>query len=321
MTLLVLGAGVNGLTTSKVLLEAGYQVEVWAESMTPYTTSDVAAAIWYPYKAQPVERVRGWGLSTLKYFYSICEEKQLGVDIRSGRAAFCRRMGYPWWKDGARNFRLVDSKTFTEPYVTQFQAELPVIDMSVYLPFLFEEVKARGAEFCQRKVQSVDETRDFKVVINCTGLGAGALLGDGDVFPIRGQILEVESPNVGEWFTCSDYPEGVVYMIPRRNSIILGGVSEEGNASLEVDDTTTEQILKRIVHVSGFGFRDQDCKVHVGLRPGRKVVRLEHQRRGDQDWIHNYGHGGSGVTLSWGCAEEVLSLLSELMRDSSGKPS
>jgi D-amino-acid oxidase len=43
----------------------------------------------------------------------------------------------------------------------------------------------------------------------------------------------------------------------------------------------------------------------VGLRPARPEVRLER----DGDVIHCYGHGGAGVTLSWGCADEVLGLL------------
>ena len=46
----------------------------------------------------------------------------------------------------------------------------------------------------------------------------------------------------------------------------------------------------------------------VGLRPGRMEVRLEREEKNGKYLIHNYGHGGSGVTLSWGCADEVVEL-------------
>jgi len=54
--------------------------------------------------------------------------------------------------------------------------------------------------------------------------------------------------------------------------------------------------------------------VSVGLRPSRKEVRLEIESLSSGRWaIHNYGHGGAGVTLSWGCADEVTRIVSSKM--------
>ena len=51
----------------------------------------------------------------------------------------------------------------------------------------------------------------------------------------------------------------------------------------------------------------------VGLRPSRSEVRLESEKVDGTLIIHNYGHGGAGVTLSWGCADEVTRMLSSKM--------
>ncbi|CAG5059094.1 unnamed protein product [Parnassius apollo] len=49
----------------------------------------------------------------------------------------------------------------------------------------------------------------------------------------------------------------------------------------------------------------------IGLRPGRDAVRLDAEERDGKIYIHNYGHGGSGLTLFWGCGNNVLQLLEE----------
>ena len=57
--------------------------------------------------------------------------------------------------------------------------------------------------------------------------------------------------------------------------------------------------------------RSKVVGVSVGLRPSRKEVRLEVENITGRKVVHNYGHGGAGVTLSWGCADEVVRLLSQ----------
>ena len=65
MHLRVLGCGVSGLSSGIRLLEAGHSVELWARELPPHTTSDVAAAVWYPYRAFPQDRVNVWAKRTL----------------------------------------------------------------------------------------------------------------------------------------------------------------------------------------------------------------------------------------------------------------
>ncbi|HZN93159.1 MAG TPA: FAD-dependent oxidoreductase, partial [Myxococcales bacterium] len=69
---------------------------------------------------------------------------------------------------------------------------------------------------------------------------------------------------------------------------------------------TTAAILRRCADLEPAVASAQVLGIKVGLRPGRPAIRLEAERRGSLTIVHNYGHGGAGVTLCWGCAEAVV---------------
>src|SRR2546430_1586247 len=79
MNILVIGCGVSGLTTGLCLLDAGHTVSIWAKELPPHTTSNVAAAAWYPYKAYPADRVTRWGKKALQKFKELQADKDSGV--------------------------------------------------------------------------------------------------------------------------------------------------------------------------------------------------------------------------------------------------
>ncbi|RVE48652.1 hypothetical protein evm_006723 [Chilo suppressalis] len=56
-------------------------------------------------------------------------------------------------------------------------------------------------------------------------------------------------------------------------------------------------------------FHARTLKHWVGLRPGRHEIRLEAEEQRGKLIVHNYGHGGSGLTLFWGCADNVLDIV------------
>ena len=130
--------------------------------------------------------------------------------------------------------------------------------------------------------------------------------------PIRGQIVRVRNPGIKRFVLDEENPEGVTYIVPRSGDCILGGTAEEGEWGLQPDPETAAAILRRCTQLQP---RLKGVKVlehKVGLRPGRPEIRLEHED-GPIPRIHNYGHGGSGITLSWGCAEETLRLVQEAL--------
>ena len=98
--------------------------------------------------------------------------------------------------------------------------------------------------------------------------------------------------------------------MPRADDAILGGVAEEGREDLAPDDATSEGILARCARLEPRVLELERLEVKVGLRPGRPEVRLEAEVPAPGKLlVHDYGHGGAGVTLSWGCAEEVVALV------------
>ncbi len=118
---------------------------------------------------------------------------------------------------------------------------------------------------------------------------------------MRGQVVCVEQVGLDRWWLDA---AGPTYVVPRSHDIVVGGTDEEGDWSRTPSPESASAILQRACALVP-ELRDARVLRHkVGLRPVRPAVRLK--REGDV--IHCYGHGGSGVTLSWGVAEEVASL-------------
>jgi D-amino-acid oxidase len=310
MKALVLGSGIAGLTAAVRLREAGYETRVWAAAPWRETVSSVAAAIWYPYRAYPAEKVDAWGARAFEVFSGDAADQASGVRMREGRV---------FWTGSDREAGLtgIPSPVHALPasavpagYTRGATTSVPVIEMPVYLAWLERGLAAAGVRVEIRAVRSLDEAlAEAPLVVNCTGLGAAELVGDRSVHPIRGQVVRVENPGV-ERFTvdAGGHAEEITYVIPRSADIVLGGTATEGSWSTEPDQPTGRKILERCAALEPALRRARVLEYRVGLRPGRPAVRLEREDRRGGAVIHDYGHGGSGVTVCWGCADEVVRL-------------
>lgn len=310
MHVVVIGGGVVGLSSAIRLLEAGHTLELWARELTPHTTSDVAAAVWYPYRASPPERTLGWGQRTYEVLELLAGQPGTGVLLAQGRGLLRSRLEEdPWWSPCVRGFRRLRPEELAGGYVEGYAFAAPVADMPRYLPYLLARLRALGGTVQQRAVRSLEEAwAHAQCVVNCTGLGARELVGDTSLYPIRGEVLRVTRPKEQHFLLDEDETQGVAYVIPRSEDCILGGTAEEGRESLEPDPLQARGILERASRLLPPGTQVQVLEHRVGLRPGRPSVRLEAEHTGSGRLIHNYGHGGAGLTLSWGCAEEVVAL-------------
>jgi D-amino-acid oxidase len=296
----IIGAGVSGLTTGVVLAENGYHVEIFAAEAPGETTSAVAAAMWYPYDAAPADKVIPWALKSYEVFRHLTEVSDSGVSMIELRT-FCRgdHLAIPSW---ALNLGAWSAKK------SEFVMTVPLADTSIYLGYLQRRLTSAGGRITAgvrfKKAEDVD--RAFDVVINCAGIGAGTLVRDTDVEPHRGQVVVVEKLKLPGAVVCDDSP--LMYAIPRTNDCIFGGTNEISE-SLIPDPSTTAAILAECSVTLNIK-PPTVLATRVGLRPFRKSgVRVESDRTTDgRRLIHNYGHGGSGVTLSWGCAQTVLEL-------------
>jgi D-amino-acid oxidase len=310
-TALVLGSGVIGLTCAVVLAESGFHVTIWAREFPPHTTSDISAAVWYPYKCDPIELVREWGSHTLGELQRLSTRTdETGVRNVPGFKYFHRPMGPPWWAGLVPEFRLLGQAQVPATCRSGYFFKLPVADMSRYLPYLEKRFTEAGGHRERRHVQSLEEARGrASLVVNCTGLGARELVADKELYAIRGQILRVPKLSRDEIVMDDDHADGMIYVIPRLEDTILGGVAEEAVECLEPDDTTTAAIRRRCAHYFPELADSTRQIVKVGLRPGRASVRTQTERLPDgQTIVHCYGHGGSGLSLSWGSAQAVARL-------------
>lgn len=313
MDVIVVGCGVIGLTTAVRLHEAGLAVRVVTAALPHETTSSVAAALWYPYRAYPEDRVLSWGSRSYSVFEELARDPQTGVRMREGLEIWREPAPDPWWADAVLHpVRRCSGEELPPGYKDGHSFLAPVVEMPLYLNYLLDRFLTAGGEVEERSLRSLDEVSDGRVVVNCAGLGARDLVGDRSVAPIRGQVVRVRNPGLERFLLDEANPEGVTYVIPRSRDCILGGTAEEGVWETEPDPRTAEAILSRCTELEP-RLRGAEVLEHrVGLRPGRPEIRLESDsEQSGPPRVHNYGHGGSGITLSWGCAEDVLRLVLE----------
>jgi D-amino-acid oxidase len=307
----VVGCGVIGLTAAIRLREAGVDAGIVTAELPPGTTSSVAAAIWYPYKAYPEESVLSWGSRTFGVFEELSDTPESGVLMREGVEIWRERVPDPWWAGAVPHVRRCNEEELPPGYVDGHTFLAPIVEMPIYLTYLMDRFSAAGGSVQRRTLSSLHEV-DARVVVNCVGLGARDLVDDASMEPIRGQVVRVRNPGIERFILDEENPEGVTYIVPRSGDCILGGTAEEGDWDLEPDPGTAAAILRRCRRLEP-RLRDAEVLEHrVGLRPGRPEIRLELED-GPIPRIHNYGHGGSGITLSWGCAEETLRLVRETL--------
>jgi D-amino-acid oxidase len=303
----VVGAGVIGLTCAVRLVEAGHRVTVVTRDPPAETTSAVAAAIWYPYLALPRDRVTAWAAASYEVYARLAEtHPEAGVRMRTGREIFRAAQEDPWWASAVPSLGRMAPGTWPTPYVDGWTFTAPTIDMPVYLGWLQRRFEGAGGRVNRRAATDLDaEARGSDVVVVCAGLGARELLGDADLTPVRGQVVVLDNPGLDEFLIDDADPAAMTYVIPRLDTVVCGGTAEAGREDLAPDPAVADAILRRARELVP-AVADAPVRAHrVGLRPARSAVRLD--REGSI--VCCYGHGGAGVTLSWGCAEEVVRLV------------
>lgn len=307
---LVVGAGVIGLTTAVCLAEQGLPVRVRASEPPAETTSAVAGALTAgPIPLMPAESAASWHRTSLAEFGSLAEQAGTGVRIARGRMVLPEGAGVPDWAKSMAGFEPCASEEHAG-YPVAFWITSPLVDMPRYLEYLTERLTAAGGEVEIRPVHALDEVAgEHRLVVNCTGTGAYGLVGDQQVRPVRGQQVVADNPGLDEFFMDNGPGPVITSIMPHGTRLVLGGTIDRGDWNREPDPRQTEEILRRCSRVEPRLADVTVRSVEVGLRPGRSQVRLEEERIGDARVIHNYGHGGVGVSVSWGCALQVRHLV------------
>ncbi|QGK72031.1 FAD-dependent oxidoreductase [Allosaccharopolyspora coralli] len=309
--MLVVGAGVQGLTTATVLAESGVDVRVRTAEAPRDTTSSVAAAMWGPTFLQPTERVTGWTLDSHAAFTALADEQDTGVRIVGGRVAARIDLGdeIPDEARAVSDLAPCAPSDLPAGFVSGYRMSVPLIDMPGYLEYLVDRLVRAGGRLSLSPVSTLRAaTEDAPIVVNCTGVGAHELVGDPQVRPVRGQHVVVRNPGIEEYFMEVGPDDRWAGIFPHGERLILGGDAREHDWNRESDPVSTSGILRRCAAIDDRLAEPVVLDVMVGLRPGRPAVRLEIEDYEGARIVHNYGHGGGGVTLSWGCAHEAAAL-------------
>lgn len=332
----ILGGGVIGLTCAKCLA-SDFDVTVVAEKIGYESNSRKATAMWHVYLVPETDLVLRWSQETLEYLLDLYAHEPLaGIELVAGTEVF--RAGAPLipsWAHIPPGFSLLTTaeiEKFNEiedlyrqlqpslasrPVIWGYRLQAPATDMGIYLPWLERQVIEAGAKFIRRKISSISElSNDYEIIINCSGFGARELASDPNFLPYKGQyfVLKRDPSAPTEYIGDDDNPGGMAYVIPRGHEVLVGGCALEGAEDLELTLDYEEVKQRSGLYVPWLRSRnssDQARAPVVCIRPARKDgVRLElDETTYSLPVIHNYGHGGSGFSLAWGCAQDVVSIL------------
>jgi D-amino-acid oxidase len=324
---LIIGAGVIGLTTAIRLAGSGLRLRVVAEHWGEETTSAAAGAMFDPsYAIHP--EAQTWSDRTYRELVASIGRGVPGVRLMSGIEASPDEVGCPpWirrlpdvleggpWGDLRPAVRDCRPAELPRGYRRGWRYTTPIIDMPRYLGWLRRRLEEARVEMIpQRFVELEDGFTDADIVVNCAGYGAGSLVPDPELQAVRGQLVVVRNPGWNEFFVeHADELGEMTYVVPQGEVLLLGGSAEKGEADRVPDGKVAAEIVRRCTGAFP-ALRDATVVGHrAGIRPWRPKVRLEHVSYGTKHVVHNYGHGGAGVSLSWGCADEVLEKVTTLV--------
>lgn len=316
----IVGAGVAGLSCAVKLAEDAegrFDVRIVAERIGTESLSCVAGASFYPYAvAHP--HIDRWLRDGLRDFTRLAAVPASGVVLQPAVQVFPHAVAEAPWRD-----RVIDYRKGLDPqaigidrcFVDGYRFVTPIIEMPVYLDYLRQRFDPEGRRIERASVASLADLADANtIVVNCSGILARRLANDATLVPTLGQVVRTTRRYIaGEFRIVKEDDARPGYVVPRATDCVLGSVDrpwpiERGYEPPPADPAVAREIIARCAELDAGVLREDVLDSYCGLRPRRATVRLEVDRsllsRGARV-VHDYGHGGAGVTLSWGCAAEV----------------
>lgn len=244
----VVGAGVIGMTTARLLQEAGSPVTIYAAELPPQTTSNLAGGQWGP--------TGHYRESAVTTEWRAQYQAALAISWQRFRALEGDRFGVRWLPTYSEADRM--AAPGLEPYFPESRLlgvgdhpfainDLAVyrtmyVEVGRYLAELLAAFLGAGGSLRQRRFGTAAELAQLpeQMIFNCAGLGARELFGDEELGPVRGQIAVLaQQPEVQYAYTLR-----AGYMFPRADGIILGGTFEHGNWSTVADPSVIAGIIR-----------------------------------------------------------------------------
>jgi D-amino-acid oxidase len=227
--------------------------------------------------------------------------------MASGREISRGALEPHYWMDLLTDVRPCEPAELPDGFTDGRHYRAPLATMPVYLGYLQDRFERAGGALEISAIASLAEVAgQAPVVVNCSGVWAHDLVPDPAVVPVRGQVVIAANPGIEEFVIDRDpEPPWITYMFPHGDTILLGGTNDEGNWDQDPQKPIAERIVAGCAEIDP-RLRGVEILGHrVGLRPCRPEVRLESEPLDGGVLWHNYGHGGAGISLSWGCAAEL----------------
>ena len=343
MDITVLGGGISGITTAVSLQLLGYDVTVRTKHRGDLATTDdpAFASLWGAGAIHP-------HAITMDGLDAVFDDSLSIFELLRFSGGYGIRQHQHLWigPDSEPDDAMIAPRPIEDPPTRDGEAfdgiasQLYFAEMQTYLQRLYETFQAVGGEVIQHAVSS-DEISGLPgdLLINCTGYYSRSLFDDPKPYKaVRGYLLRAET-GLPRWegepssYVYDPPGEDSLYCFPRTDAIFLGGTHQEGDPApdgswngethdgsmITIDgEDVPERIFtgnKELLAQCGVGLETEDCAVNIGWRPLRAPdgdgVRLEVTEDHGRDVIHNYGHGGAGITVSWGSAIRVAGLVGE----------
>ena len=368
---LVLGAGVSGLSSGILLLKEGFDVTIWAKDFSTDITSNKASAVIHPSLCSNQKNIIIWGIlfslpvigNIAKFIYptfvrvysllykknsnkintkinkeqeellsmgeftydyiknNILDSNNSGCIERNVKEIFNRpKKNPPWsnshWIKTKGNFKRIPKEELPKTYIDGYEISTIVVEPNIYMDYIMNNFKQLGGKIVQKDIQNIDDIlkSEFQTIVNCTGLGSRTLFNDKKVYSVRGQLVTIRKiPGIEDVIVDHDNPvKDLCIITPRIDNITLGGVDQAYNYNLEPNEKDTKDIIKKCTEIDPRLKDLEIIDVTVGLRPQRYPIRIEKETIANKTIVHNYGHGESGFTLSWGCAKKVVDLVKNI---------
>ncbi|KND88296.1 D-amino-acid oxidase [Tolypocladium ophioglossoides CBS 100239] len=351
----VVGAGVSGLTSALLLSKKkGYKITVVGKHMPGDYDSEYAS----PFAGANIipmanEAGKRWESETWRELkrlveevpeagihFQRCQVQRRGHDLTTDAGfpvhAFSKT---PWYRDLFEDYHDLPKSQILDGYDSASEYTGVCINTAVYLPWIVGQLLKNGVVIKRGIIANIKEAKALShtgqpasIIINATGLGSIKLDGvrDSALYPIRGQVALVRN-EASPMILCSgsiDGPGEELYLMQRAagGGTVLGGTYEIGNWNSEPDPSVALRIMSRVVNArpeiaDGKGIAGLNVIRHaVGLRPARNGgVRLEAEDLDESTSIvHNYGHGGYGYQTSYGYADRVVKLVSDIRKRQRG---
>lgn len=323
----IVGGGIIGICTSLALQDQypHSSITLYSDRWTPQTTGNVSAGLIFPYSIGPktdpnlLDRLLG---DTMLFFQKLISDPlsgEIGVSLLTtyelNESTHTTIPSFP---------NVLDIRNLTENELNRIRGNNErlrsglkcttyIAEPTLLLPYLMERFKCKGGIMVTQKISALNQLTVINdLVVNCTGIGSRYLhdVQDQRIHSLRGQVARIRAPWIRHAILA-----GLNYIIPNRDCVIIGGTKQAHDYCMEARDSDMKDIIDGCALLNPSIRKAEIIDRSADLRPFRDSIRLERDPNYDRI-IHNYGHGGSGVTLCWGSALEVVRLAKEMFSHS-----